>query len=122
MESVINKYETIFVIDTAVGEEATASLIAKFKDLIAANGTVENVDEWGKRKLAYTINYINEGYYVLVSYKSEPTFPLELERVLGLNENVIRSMTTTKCEKAPKAAAPVAKAEETAEVAEATEE
>ena len=90
MENVINKYETIFVIDTAVGEEATASLVAKFKDLIAANGTVENVDEWGKRKLAYEINDEAEGYYVVVKYAAEPTFPVEMERVLRITDGVLR--------------------------------
>ena len=122
MEKKICSYETLFVISGNVTEEDYVALKDKFVGLIGENGTEVAVDEWGKRKLAYEINYITEGYYVLVSYKSEPTFPLELERVLGLNENVIRSMTTTKSEKAPKAVAPVAKAEETAEVAEATEE
>ncbi|MBQ7406259.1 MAG: 30S ribosomal protein S6 [Clostridia bacterium] len=122
MEKKICSYETMFVISGNLTEEDYVALKDKYVGLIAENATDVAVDEWGKRKLAYTINYINEGYYVLASYKSEPTFPLELERVLGLNENVIRSMTTAKCEKAPKAAAPVAKAEETAEVAEATEE
>ena len=121
MEKKICSYETMFVISGNLTEEDYVALKDKYVGLIAENATDVAVDEWGKRKLAYTINYINEGYYVLASYKSEPTFPLELERVLGLNENVIRSMTTAKCEKAPKAVA-VAKAEETAEVAEATEE
>ena len=121
MEKKICSYETLFTISGNLTEEDYVALKDKFVGLINENGTDVAVDEWGKRKLAYTINYINEGYYVLVSYKSEPTFPLELERVLGLNENVIRSMTTTKSEKAPKAVA-AAKAEETAEVAVATEE
>ena len=121
MEKKICSYETLFTISGNLTEEDYVALKDKFVGLINENGTDVAVDEWGKRKLAYEINYINEGYYVLVSYKSEPTFPLELERVLGLNENIIRSMTTTKSEKAPKAVA-AAKAEETAEVANATEE
>ena len=121
MEKKIGSYETLFTISGNLTEEDYVALKDKFVGLINENGTDVAVDEWGKRKLAYEINYITEGYYVLVSYKSEPTFPLELERVLGLNENVIRSMTTTKSEKAPKAVA-AAKAEETAEVAVATEE
>ena len=120
MAKVTGNYEVLYIINPTLGEDETAALVAKFKELAESRGTVSEVDEWGKRKLAYAINYITEGYYVLVSYKSEPTFPLELERVLGLNENVLRSMTTIKCEKAPKAG--VAKAEETAEVAVATEE
>ena len=56
------------------------------------------VNEWGKRKLAYPINYVTEGYYVLVSFKSEPSFPVELDRVFGITEGVIRNMTTIKVE------------------------
>lgn len=122
MEKKFNNYETLYVVSGNLTEEDYKAVSEKFVALINENATDVTVDEWGKRRLAYAINYITEGYYVLVSFKSETNFPLELERVLGLNENVIRSMTTTKCEKAPKAAAPVAKAEETAEVAEATEE
>ena len=122
MEKKFNNYETLYVVSGNLTEEDYKAVSEKFVALINENATDVTVDEWGKRRLAYAINYITEGYYVLVSFKSETNFPLELERVLGLNENVIRSMTTTKCEKAPKAAAPVAKAEETAEVAVATEE
>ena len=120
MPTIKASYEAVFIFSLTQGEESVTALKEKFSALIEQNAEIGEVDEWGKRKLAYAINYITEGYYVLVSYKSEPTFPLELERVLGLNENVLRSMTTIKCEKAPKAG--VAKAEETAEVAVATEE
>ena len=121
MEKKFNNYETLYVVSGNLTEEDYKAVSEKFVALINENATDVTVDEWGKRRLAYAINYITEGYYVLVSFKSETNFPLELERVLGLNENVIRSMTTAKCEKAPKAVA-AAKAEETAEVAEATEE
>ena len=121
MEKKFNVYETLYGISGNLTEEDYKALNEKFVTLINENATDVTVDEWGKRRLAYAINYITEGYYVLASFKSETNFPLELERVLGLNENVLRSMTTTKCEKAPKACA-AAKAEETAEVAEATEE
>ena len=121
MEKKFNNYETLYVVSGNLTEEDYKAVSEKFVALINENATDVTVDEWGKRRLAYAINYITEGYYVLVSFKSETNFPLELERVLGLNENIIRSMTTAKCEKAPKAVA-VAKAEETAEVAEATEE
>lgn len=110
MEKKFNNYETLFVVNGNLTEEDYKAVSEKFVALINENATDVAVDEWGKRRLAYTINYINEGYYVLVSYKSETNFPLELERVLGINENVIRFMTTTKIEKA---AAPVAAVEET---------
>ena len=120
MEKKFNNYETLYVVSGNLTEEDYKAVSEKFVALINENATDVTVDEWGKRRLAYAINYITEGYYVLVSFKSETNFPLELERVLGLNENIIRYMTTTKIEKAPVAAAVEAVAEETvaAEVAE----
>lgn len=110
MEKKICSYETLFAISGKLSEEEYAALKEKFVALVAENATDVEVNEWGKRKLAYPINYITEGYYVLVSFKSEPTFPLELERVFGITEGIIRYMTTTKCAKA--AAAVTAPAEE----------
>ena len=121
MEKKICSYETLFTISGNLNEEDYTALKEKFVTLVNANATDVIVDEWGKRRLAYPINYITEGYYVLVSFKSEPTFPLEFERVLGITEGVIRYMTTTKTVKAAKTeAAPVA-TEATVEVAETTE-
>ena len=124
MEKKICSYETLFAVSGNLVEEDAKAVIEKFVTLINENGTDVDVNEWGKRRLAYPINYITEGYYVLVSYKSEPSFPLELERVLGITEGVIRYMTTTKIEKAdaPVAAeAVVETVEAPVEVAEATE-
>ena len=121
MEKKICSYETLFAVNGNLVEEDAKAVIEKFVTLINENGTDVDVNEWGKRRLAYPINYITEGYYVLVSYKSEPSFPLELERVLGITEGVLRYMTTTKIEKAAVAEeAPVA-TEAPAEVEEATE-
>ena len=122
MEKKICSYETLFAVNATLAEDDVKALVEKFVTLINDNASDVNVNEWGKRKFAYPINYVNEGYYVLVDYKSEPSFPIELDRVFGITEGVLRYMTTTKCEKAAKsnAAAPVA-AEETVEVAEATE-
>ena len=103
MEKKICSYETLFAVSGNLVEEDAKAVIEKFVTLISENGTDVDVNEWGKRRLAYPINYITEGYYVLVSYKSEPSFPLELERVLGITEGVLRYMTTTKIEKAAKA-------------------
>ena len=121
MEKKICSYETLFAVSGNLVEEDAKAVIEKFVTLINENGTDVDVNEWGKRRFAYPINYVTEGYYVLVSYKSEPSFPLELERVLGITEGVLRYMTTTKIEKAAKAeevveapAAP-AEAEEVAE-------
>ncbi len=119
MEKKICSYETLFAVSGNLAEDDCKALVEKFVSLINENASDVNVNEWGKRRLAYPINYITEGYYVLVSYKSEPAFPAELDRVFGITEGVLRYMTTTKCEKASKSeeAAPVA-TEETVEVAE----
>lgn len=96
MAEVINKYETIFVLDADLDEEKTAALTEKFQKLIADNGTVESVDVWGKRRLAYPINYKTEGYYVLVNFSSGPEFPKELERIYGITDGVIRTLVVRK--------------------------
>lgn len=96
MAEIINKYETIFVLDAALEEEKITALTEKFKALIAENGTIESVDEWGKRKLAYPIDFKTEGYYVLVNFESAPEFPKELERVYGITDGVIRTLTVRK--------------------------
>ena len=103
MEKKICSYETLFAVSGNLAEDAIKATVEKFVNLINENGSDVDVNEWGKRRLAYPINYVTEGYYVLVSYKSEPSFPLELERVLGITEGVLRYMTTTKIEKAAKA-------------------
>ena len=112
-------YETLFVISGNLSEEDAKATEAKFTDLIAANGTLIRVDEWGKRRLAYPIDKIGEGYYVLASFESNPEFPLELDRLLGINDAILRGMTV-RLEKAPVAPAAEASAEAPA-AAEATE-
>ena len=92
MEKIINSYETLYVIDPDLSEEATKALVDKFTALIAENGTVGEVAEWGKRKLAYPINDKPEGYYVLVNFKSEAAFPVELERIFGITDGIMRSI------------------------------
>lgn len=91
-----NKYEAALVLSVANGDEALNAVKEKFNDLIAKNGTVENVDEWGKRRLAYPINDEAEGYYVFTTFTSEPTLPAELERVAGITDGVLRIMIIRK--------------------------
>ena len=122
MEKKICSYETLFAVSGNLVEDDAKAVIEKFVNLINDNGSDVEVNEWGKRRLAYPINYVTEGYYVLVTYKSEPNFPAELDRVFGITEGIIRYMTTTKIEKAEKAEEAVVAPAETAEVAEATEE
>jgi len=94
--AVINSYETIFVFTMKNGEDFYNSLSEKFKKLIADNGTVESVDEWGKRRLAYPINYETEGFYILVNFQSVPGFIAELDRVVKITDGVLRHITVKK--------------------------
>ena len=96
MENVINKYETIFVIDASLQEEEINAISEKFTSLIAANGTTESVDVWGKRRLAYPIDYKTEGYYVLVNFSSEAEFITELERIYNITDGVLRTIVIRK--------------------------
>ena len=91
MAKVNGNYEVVYILDPAMSEEATAALVAKFKTMAEAHGTVKEGDEWGKRRLAYPINDLNEGYYVLMSFDSDAAFPNELARVLRITDGVMRS-------------------------------
>ena len=97
----MNRYELTYIIDTALEETARKELIEKVSALIAANGgEVEKVDEtWGKRRLAYAINYKTEGWYVLVTFKAPADLPRELERNLEIYEGVIRYLVVKLVEK-----------------------
>ncbi len=96
MENVKNKYETIFVIDAALAEDQINAIVEKFKALIDANATTESVDVWGKRRLAYPINYKTEGYYVLVNFESQAEFIAELERVYNITDGILRTIVVRK--------------------------
>lgn len=88
-------YELVYIINPTVEEEARKELIARFNGMIEQNGgKVDSVDEWGKRRLAYTINDLQEGYYVLVHYTAESTVPKEIERNMGITDNILRYLTT----------------------------
>lgn len=92
MEKLINSYETLFIVDAQLSEEAIKALVDKFTGLISANGTLGEVNEWGKRRLAYPINDLTEGYYVLVNFTSDSAFPNELERIFGITDGILRSI------------------------------
>ena len=92
------KYELMYIINPNLSEEETAAVVEKFKALVEQNGTLEEMEEMGKRKLAYEINYISEGYYVLVKFTSGPDFPAELDRVLGITDGILRSLITRRPE------------------------
>ena len=88
----VENYEAMIVYSVKESEDAAKALVEKFKALIEKHGTVESVDEWGKRKLAYAINYETEGYYALYTLAAEPEFPAELDRVLNITDGVLRSL------------------------------
>lgn len=94
MAKTSEKYELMYILNPNLSEEETASLVEKFKALVEANGTLDEMEEMGKRKLAYEINYLSEGYYVLVKFTSGPEFPKELDRILGITDGVIRRLVT----------------------------
>ncbi len=98
MAKISANYEVVYILDPTLGEEAIAATVAKFKTLAEENGSNVEVEEWGKRKLAYAIDYKTEGHYVLMSFTSEPTFPKELDRVLGITTGILRSMIVCKGE------------------------
>ena len=86
MAKTTEKYEVLYVLNPNLTEEETQAIVEKFKTLIEQNGTVDEMEEWGKRKLAYEINYLTEGYYVLVKFTSGPELPAELDRILGITD------------------------------------
>ena len=98
MAKTTEKYELMYIINPNLSEEETAAVVEKFKALVEQNGTLEEMEEMGKRKLAYEINYEGEGYYVLVKFTSGPDFPAELDRVLGITDGILRSLITRRPE------------------------
>jgi len=92
MAKISASYETIFIVNSTLGEDAIAATVEKFKGMIEQAGRLVKIDEWGKRRLAYPIQDMTEGYYVYISFVSEPAFPAELERVFGITDSVIRSI------------------------------
>ncbi len=96
MPTVKGSYEAVFIFTLKNGEESVPAMVEKFKTLIENNAEIGEVDEWGKRRLAYLINDEAEGYYVLYNFVSGPEFPMELERVGKIDDNVLRSMVVRK--------------------------
>lgn len=96
MAKLTQKYETMLVLSTKLGEDGIAQTVEKFKDLISSHGVLETVDEWGKRRLAYPINYETEGYYVLFQFESNPEFPSELNRIYNITDGILRTLIIAK--------------------------
>ena len=96
MSKVISDYETIFILNPNIGDENIKAAVDRFTDLIAANGTVVEKEEWGLRKLAYPIQFLNEGYYVLLHFNADPKFLTELSRIYNITDSVLRSLVIKK--------------------------
>ena len=92
MEKVINSYEGMFIVSLANGEEAAKATVNKFTGLISSNAEDVKIDEWGKRRFAYPIEDMNDGYYTVVTFKCEGDFPAELQRLMNIDESVLRAM------------------------------
>lgn len=93
----MNSYELLYIIDNDLSDEAKENLVTKISAVVTDNGgTVDGVDKWGTRKLAYPINYKSEGYYVLVNFTAPATLPSEVERVLRITDGVVRFLVVKK--------------------------
>ena len=98
MAKVAEKYECMYILNPNLTEEETNALVEKFKALVEQHATLDEMELMGKRKLAYEINYLSEGYYVLIKLSGAPDFPAELDRILGITDGVIRSLITVRYE------------------------
>lgn len=96
MAKVTGKYETLFIVNPTLGEEEIAAVVDNFKALVEAHGTIEKVEDWGKRRLAYAIEDLHEGHYTLIEFESAPEFPAELDRKFKINDSIMRSIIITK--------------------------
>ena len=94
MAKTTEKYELMYIINPNLAEDETAALVEKFKAMVEAEGTLTSIEEWGKRKIAYPINDLPEGYYVLMTCECNPELPAELDRVFKITEGVMRSLIT----------------------------
>jgi small subunit ribosomal protein S6 len=96
MAKISGKYEVLYIVDPAQGEEGIAALVEKFKALVEANGTLTSIDEWGKRRMAYPINDLMEGFYFLMTFTAAAAIPAELDRIFRITDGVMRSMIICK--------------------------
>lgn len=91
----MTKYEMLYILDAALSDEEKEEIVKKFEDLVVGNGgAVEKIDRWGIKKLCYPINYKSEGYYVLMTFEAEKTLVVEIKRIAGITDGVIRRLIT----------------------------
>ena len=93
----MTKYEMLYILDAGLEEAKREEIIKKFEDLVTENGgSIEKTDRWGMKKLCYPINYKSEGYYVLMTFEAEKTLVVEIKRVAGITDGIIRRLITKK--------------------------
>lgn len=91
----MTKYEMLYILDASLSDEAKEGIIKKLEDLVSSNGgVVEKTDRWGLKKLQYPINYKSEGYYVLTTFEAQPTLVVEIKRIVGITDGIIRRLIT----------------------------
>lgn len=91
----MTKYEMLYILDASLTDEAKEGIIKKLEDLVNNNGgKVEKTDRWGNKKLQYPINYKSEGYYVLTTFEAQPTLVVEIKRIVGITDGIIRRLIT----------------------------
>ena len=91
----MTKYEMLYILDSVLEDEAKEAIIKKFEDLVKSNGgVIEKTDRWGMKKLQYPINYKNEGYYVLMTFEAEKTLVVEMKRIAGITDGIVRRLIT----------------------------
>ena len=91
----MNKYECLFIIDLNLWRK-TYKVLSKIQNLLETSAQLENIDEWGKRKLAYEVADRNEGYYVLADFSAESDFPREFERILKITDGILKYLIIKK--------------------------
>lgn len=93
----MNKYEILYIIDASADDATKEAQIAKYSDLVVANGgSVESVDKWGIKKFAYPMEFKTEGYYVLMTFSAPASLPAEMERQMRISDNIIRYLVIRK--------------------------
>jgi len=91
----MKQYECLYILKPDMEDEAKDAAVKKFSDIVTSNkGEIVKIDEWGKKRLAYPIQYIEDGYYVLMYFKSAPELPSELERNFKISDDIMRYMVT----------------------------
>ena len=91
----MTKYEMLYILDASLSDEAKDGIIKKIEDLVSSNGgVIEKTDRWGLKKLQYPINYKSEGFYVLTTFEAEKTLVVEIKRIVGITDGIIRRLIT----------------------------